>query len=191
MDVILKARGRGGPGRGAPALLSAAMLAVVFALGSAACSTGPHAHRASRSTATTLSGIDQAVIRGWKAAEDAFYSASYTSDSTSPALAATMVNPALRQAVTLLFAEHHDGYVGRGTYDLGHPQVLSLTGTQAVVSSCVYDGVIEVDTATGKSAPGVLGVAERAEVRSTLVQASAGLWKVSQRSVKEGSCAGS
>lgn len=167
-------------------------LVLLAGLGTAACSgspgDGPRA--APRTTTTTLSVGEQSIIQGWKAAEQAFYTAALTNDAASPALAATMVDPALQQAHQFLFAAKYDGYVGRGTFDLGHPQVVSVSDGTAAIESCVYGGVIEVLASSGQPAPAPYGVASNEEVRSTLTEVSPGLWKISRNSVTEGQCSG-
>lgn len=139
---------------------------------------------------TTVSGRDQQIVQGWKAAEEAFYTAAYTNDAAAPALAATMVDPALSQARQFLLSAKYDGYVGRGTFSLGQPRVISVSDSTAIVESCVYGGVVEVDAATGKPAPAPFGTASEETVRSTLLRASPGPWKISQNSVTEGKCSG-
>lgn len=187
---MVKARSRVGLPWTTRALGRLSTLVIVVGLGTAACSgggtDGPPA--ASRRTTTTLRATDQQVIQGWRAAEQAFYTAAYTNDAASPALAATMVDPALSQARQFLFAAKSDGYLGRGTFDLGHPKVVSVSGDTAVLKSCVYGGVIEVNATTGKPAPAPFGVASNEEVQSTLRQVSTGLWKISQNTVTEGRC---
>lgn len=146
---------------------------------------------AHRSTTTTLSARDQKIIQGWQAAEEAFYTAAYTNDAAAPALAATMVDPQLTQARQFLFSAKQDGYMGKGTFSLGRPVVLGVAGSSAKVSSCVFDGVIEIDSKTGKPAPPPFGVAQHALEQATMVEVAPGVWKESQVSVSEGSCAGS
>lgn len=161
----------------------------VLGFAAASCSGGGDATPvAGHPTTTTLSARDQQIVQGWRAAEESFYAASISGDPASPALAATMTNPELNQARTLLFVEQRDGYVGRGTYDLGSPRVVSETPTTAVVVSCIYGGVVEVDAKTGKPAPAPFGVAEKELERATMIEAGAGVWKESQLSVKEGTC---
>lgn len=166
-------------------------MALLTGLGAAACSGGHSdgSPAADRRTTTTLSVTDQQVIQGWKAAEQAFYAAALTNNAASPALAATMVDPQLSQARQFLFAAKSDGYVGQGSFSLGNPVVIGVTGTTARVSSCIFDGVVEVDAKTGKPAPAPYGVAERATEQATLVEVGPGLWKESHVIVSEGSCA--
>lgn len=166
-------------------------IAAALGVGAAACSGGDGPGTSSRPTTTTLSVAAQQVIQGWKAAEEAFYTAAYTNNAAAPALAATMVDPALSQARQFLFAAKYDGYVGKGTFSLGHPQVISLSATSAGVQSCVYGGVIEVEASTGKPAPAPFGVASQETVRSTLVETTPGVWKISKNSVSEGKCSAS
>ena len=170
---------------------AARLCAIVAALGigTAACSGSDGPRPRSGPTTTTLSVADQQVIQGWKAAEQAFYTAALTNDAASPALAETMADPALSQARQFLFSAKYDGYVGKGTFSLGHPHVVSLSDGTAVVESCVFGGVIEVEASTGKPAPPPFGVASQETVTSTLVQPVPGHWKISKNSVSEGKCA--
>ena len=172
---------------------AARLCAIVASLGigAAACSGSDGPRVGSGPTAKTLSVADQQIIQGWRAAEEAFYTAAYTNDAAAPALAATMVDPQLTQARQFLFAAKQNGYIGKGTFSLGNPRVIGRSGTTAHVTSCVFDGVVEIDTKTGKPAPAPYGVAQRATEQATMVEVSPGLWKESQVTVSEGTCAAS
>lgn len=217
-----------GPGGDAPGILrprtipralrhraSPLLVLALLALLAAACSsTGSNAsppstttsppQRSSSSAATSTTNpntaIDAAVLAGWRAAENAFYRATASPNGlTSPVLLATMVNPELLLVKRGLAGDEHDGFIGRGPWSLGSPEVAALdpkagTATTATVTSCIHDTQIVVDQKTGQPAPGLAGVPDWAGATSTMVLVG-GAWKLSKQSAvaastKEAACAG-
>ena len=179
---------RGGRARRGRATRAAAATVVLLL---AACGSAHKAGTAEGTTTTTLDAEAQAVLTGWRAAQQAFIAAEENPQGAySPALAATMADPELTQVRRQLLGNEHTGYVGQGSVRLGNPRV-TVQGTEATVSSCIYDGLILIQQATGKPAPGDLGKATNALIRSTMVLGGSGslaVWKESSAVVQEGSC---
>jgi hypothetical protein len=178
------------------------LLLSCLALAAAACSAAPAAAKdsptttsssvvtTSSSVVTTTTAADsqaQAVLAAYRAGWAAFEQATRTANAFLSALPATMVNPELQSARRILLADAHDGIIGRGTVTL-HPRLLSITGKSAVVVDCVWDASELVYKATGKPVPPVTPP-QKAGVRATLVEVSAGHWKVAVQYVNEGKCA--
>jgi hypothetical protein len=129
--------------------------------------------------------IDAAVLKAWRAAENAFYRAEASpTGSTDPALAATMVDPELELVERNLAANEAQGFIGTGSWDLGSPRVSALEPstrpTKATVVSCIHDTAILVDEHTGRPVAGVAGTPDWLGATSTMELTSAG-WKLSQQ----------
>ena len=171
-------------------LVLPACLAAVAVAGCGHATAADH----SPTTSSTLSSAARAVLSGWTAAQNAFADAERQPNGAySPALTATMVDPELTNVRRQLLGDEHAGLIGRGSVDLGHPKVVSLSNSSATVTSCIYDALVLVDAKTGSPAPGPLGQPAHAFVRSTMVPVSTGgspAWKEADSSVSEGACAG-
>jgi hypothetical protein len=101
------------------------------------------------------------------------------------------VDPELAYLTKQYVARALDGIVDIGTLDLGKPRVESMTGTKAVVVTCGVDGLMVIFKATGKPLAGLAGMGPMPTgIRATLVLTPSGVWKISDSSGKEGSCAG-
>jgi len=171
------------------AMASVAILSLV----ASACgtSTKPSAGIRPRAGATTttspLSATESAVLSAWKAAENAFYTAEADPRGLfSSALGQTMVNPELLLVKRNLAGNEHAGFIGRGTWNLGNPQVLQLGPTadhptNATVVSCIHGMQRLVNIQTGQPAPGVAGQVDWVGSTSTMVLTSSS-WKLSQQS---------
>ena len=189
------------------------VLALLAWLAAACSSPGPNASPPSSTTTTPipsssptttttnpLTATDAAILAGWRAAENAFYRASASPTGlTAAALPATMVNPELLLVKRGLAGDEHDGFIGRGPWDLGSPEVAAFDPSSgnpstATVKSCIHDSQIVVNQQTGQPAPGLAGVSDWAGATSTMVL-SDGIWKLSKQSAvaastKEAACAG-
>ena len=137
------------------------MVAIVAVTVLAACSPGRTAsHNPSPSPsprATTPVPVEAQVLSVWRAEHLAYADALRHLDPRAPGLAQTAINPALRRAVAYIAVTKAQGIVVRGSQDLGHPRVVSLTPDTAVVASCVHDGLILLNPKTNKPVPGVAG----------------------------------
>lgn len=161
-------------------------------LGLAACSSGgpalaSHGTPSTTSPADAASRVEAQVMTAWRAAENAFYAAEADPKGlSSTALTATMVDPELLLVRRNLAGDLQEGFIGRGTWDLGTPRVVSLGPaeghpTTATVKSCVRDGLILINEHTRKPAAGLAGTADWAGETSTMVLTSSN-WKLSQQS---------
>ena len=155
---------------------------------------------ATQTTSPSTTTLDTAIIAGWLAAENALYRSLESSDGlASPALPATMVNPELLLVKRNLAGDEHDGFIGRGAWDLGSPTVISLDPTNgnpnsAQVASCIHDTALLYDTQTGRVASGIDGQVDWLGSTSKMVLSS-GSWKLASQSAtanpkKSVACAG-
>ena len=178
-----------GPALHSRAVIAAVCLATATVL--VACSSDTPArtatsHPSTTSTPDAVNTMEGQVISAWRAAENAFYRAEADPKGLfSPSLSATMVDPELQLVRQNLAGDEHDGFVGRGTWDLGSPAVIQLGPTEAnptvaTVSSCIHDMQILVNTATGRPADGLLGQTGWIGAKSTMVLTASG-WKLSQQ----------
>jgi hypothetical protein len=126
------------------------------------------------------------VIRGYRAASNAFVQALATANPNDHALVATMVDPELVSIRANLVGDQQKGIVGRGAVTL-HPKLASLSSSTATVVDCVYSSSELVYQATGKPVPPVTPP-ENDGVAATLVLTD-GTWKLSKQTVTEGKCA--
>ncbi|MDA8283448.1 MAG: hypothetical protein M0Z42_09190 [Actinomycetota bacterium] len=170
-----------------PRSASAAILLAVGAL-AASCGGSPSiggTRRDHRSSTTTHSQA-AAVLAAYRAEQAAFEQAVDRADPTLGALAQTMTGAQLASVRRVLVADKTDGIVGRGSVQL-HPKVAYVHGTTALVLDCVFDSSELVYAATGKPVPPVTPP-EKVAVRSTLIEVSPGVWKVSDQHTTGGSC---
>ena len=140
------------------------------------------------STTSPTVSTSAAVLTGYRAEWAAFEQALSTADAFDPALAATMVDPALQLVRRNLVADNADGIVGRGSVAV-HPRVTKLTATSATVVDCAYSTSELVYAKTGLPVPPATphendGVTAVLVLRGTT-------WKVAQQTITEGTCAGS
>ena len=122
------------------------------------------------------------VIAAWRAAENAFYIAeSEANGESSPMLSATMVNPQLQLVQRNLRLDHSQGLIGRGTWNLGSPLVVSLEPSAhpatATVRSCIDDTAILINEKTGQPVAGVAGTPDWVSETSSMVLTDSG-WKL-------------
>jgi hypothetical protein len=170
------------------ATVLAGVLCAAISLG--ACSSTPstaHPLGSGNSTTDPTTAVDMTIITAWRAAETAFYESEASPNGlSSPALGATMVDPELRMVRANLAGNQTENFVGRGTWNLGSPLVVSLEPTEnqpttATVASCIDDMQILVNENTGQPASGLSGTPDWAGETSTMVLTSSG-WKLSQQS---------
>ena len=172
--------------RAAVAVVCLVMGALLVACSSDTPATKAGPNPSTNSTTDTVGTVEGQVISGWRAAEDAFYRAEADPKGLfSAALSATMVDPELQLVRQNLAGDEHDGFIGRGTWDLGSPTVIQLGPTQssptvATVASCIHDMQSLVNTSTGRPAAGLLGQTGWIGVKSTMVLTASG-WKLSQQ----------
>jgi hypothetical protein len=126
------------------------------------------------------------VLAGYRAAWSAFEDGLADADPSTPALAATMVDPQLEGVKANLLADQREGLIGRGTTTL-HPKVTAVSATTATVVDCAYSATELLYKATGKPVPPVTPP-ENDGVTATLIL-SGGTWKVSEQTVTDGKCA--
>ena len=137
-------------------------------------------------TADPLAAVDAEVVGAWRAAEDAFFRAEAEPDGAHSAeLEAAFTQPELAIVQQNLALQELAGTVGRGTWQLGSPTVVSVgptesAPTKATVVSCIHDTQLLVDRATGVPVPGVLGTPDWAAATSQMVR-TAGTWKVASQ----------
>ncbi len=173
--------------RRSQAVIAAAAVAVLAAsCGSGHSSSKGHPDSSTTITAPTTSATNSAVLTAYHAEQAAFEQAFLTADAYLPALQKTMADPQLQLVQRNLLGEKHDGMIGKGDVVL-HPHVASSSGSQAVVEDCLYSTQELVYAATGKPVPPITPP-EYDGVRSTLIEVSAGTWKVSQQTVTQGRC---
>jgi len=169
-------------------LLALCVLVACLAVG---CSSGrrsstPKPPPTSTSAPDPNAATKDAVLKAWRAAEDAFYQAEADPRGVfSAALDATMVDPELQLVRRNLAADEHSGFIGRGAWDLGAPRVTSLTPgdhpTKATVVSCIHDTQVLVDEKTGQPSSGPSGTPDWLGATSTMVLTDSG-WKLSDQS---------
>ncbi len=105
---------------------------------------------------------------------------------TLPALAQTMTGSELDSVRRSLVSDQANGIVGQGNVQV-HPKLVSMSGDRTVIHDCVFSSLELVYKSTGKPVPPVTPP-EHDGVTATLIQTSAGTWKVSTEHVTEGSC---
>jgi hypothetical protein len=137
-------------------------------------------------SSTTTTGPAPKVLAAYRAGWAAFEHALADSNSSDPALVATMVDPELQSVKANLFADQQHGMVGRGTFTL-HPKITALSPTSVTIVDCAYSTAELVYQATGKPVPPITPP-ENDGVTATLVL-TGGSWKVYKQIVTDGKCA--
>ena len=130
---------------------------------------------------------DSAIIAGWRAAFDAFDVASRTEDWTSPALAATNVQPQLGIDTGNLRLENEAGYISVGHDTILRVNVVKSRGQVATVVACTNEHEIAVFGSTHEPVPGELGEPGLTGFTSVMVQTPSG-WKIEQSESTENTC---
>ena len=141
------------------------------------------------STTSSPSAGDAAVLQAYRAEWAAFVAAVHIPDPAFAALSATTTDPLLTQLRQTLVYDKGTGIVGRGSVQLLHPHVVSVSVSMAIVQDCVYSALISVFAATGQPVPNQPGGTqpEYDGIKATLSLAS-GAWKVSDQSITAGHC---
>jgi hypothetical protein len=130
---------------------------------------------------------DSAIIAGWRAAFDAFDVAQRTEDWTSPALAATNVQPQLGIDTENLRLENEAGYIAVGHDTIYRVNVVKSRGRVATVVACTEGKEIAVFAATHQPVPGWLGETGLTGFTSVMVDTPSG-WKIEQNETTEDTC---
>ena len=142
------------------------------------------------STTSSPSAVDAAILQAYRAEWAAFVAAVRIPDPAYPALAATTTDPLLTQLRQTLVYDKGTGIIGRGSVQLLHPHVVSVSASVAVVQDCVYSALISVYAATGQPVPNQPGGTrpEYDGIKATISLAASGAWKVSDQSITAGHC---
>jgi hypothetical protein len=135
----------------------------------------------------TISSRDSAIIAGWRAAFEAFDVAARTEDWTSPALAATVVQPQLGIETGNLRLEYEAGYISVGHDTVLRVNVAKSRGLVATVVACTEGKEIVVFASTHQPVPGELGEVGLEGFTSIMVDTPSG-WKVEQNEMTENTC---
>ncbi len=149
-------------------------------------SSSPHAVNDGATSTDPAAAVDAAVIAAWRGAENAFYEAEADPQGLySPTLAATIVNPELQMIKASLAGDETEGFIGKGSWNLGSPRVVSLGPTQsqpttATVVSCIDDSAILWNEHTSQPASGAAGTPDWEGETSTMILTASG-WKLSQQ----------
>ena len=157
----------------------------------AACSSGKAAApRPSPSPSPSPSvNVEAQVLSAWHAEHEAYADALRTLNPRAPALAQSAINPALQRAVAYIAVVKAQGIVVRGSQDLGSPKVISLAPpsapTEAIVESCVRDGLVLLNGKNGRPVPGLSGQTTWNFERTTLTLVEGVGWMVSDNVVKQ------
>jgi hypothetical protein len=138
---------------------------------------------------SSTSSVQGTVISAWAAAQAAFEDAARTADPRSPELATTTVAPQLSWAESFLTLVQAAGEFSLGPVSLGRPRVVALGSELATVQSCVYDREVVVSATTRRPVPGVLGQVDY-ELFTSIMERTAGGWKLANQIVKVGLCHG-
>ena len=155
-------------------------------------STASTASTSAATTITTLAQVQAVIISQWVAAER-----NYVAVSKDPAgpdqakLVDYFIDPELSFLRTQFAARARDGLVDVGDLDLGQPRVVSMTASQAVVTSCETNRLQLIQKATGKPFPGKAGDPTPTPngIRATMILEPSGVWKLSTVDLQDGSCA--
>lgn len=135
----------------------------------------------------TINSADSAITAGWRAAFEAFDVASRTENWTSPALAATVVQPQLGIDTHNLMLENEAGYIAVGHDTVLRVNVVKRSGQVATVVACTDEHEIVVSGSTHEPVPGVLGAPGLAGFTSIMVETPSG-WKIEQSETTEDTC---
>jgi hypothetical protein len=128
-----------------------------------------------------------AIIAGWRAAFEAFDVAERTMDWTSPALAATVVQPQLGIDTENLRLEYEAGYISVGHDTILRVNVVKSRGQVATIVACTEGKEISVFGSTHEPVPGELGETGLTGFTSVMVETPSG-WKIEQSETTEYSC---
>lgn len=163
------------------------IVAIVATTTLAACSSGRAAapSPSPSPSATASLSVEAQVLAAWQAEHVAYADALRNLDPRAPGLAQTAIDPALRRAVAYIAITKAQGIVVRGSQDLGHPRVVSLTPDTAVVASCVHDGLILLNPKTNKPVPGLAGQVTWNFERTTLRYVEGVGWLVADNVVHQ------
>jgi hypothetical protein len=129
----------------------------------------------------------RAIIAGWRAAFDAFDVAQRTEDWTSPALAATVVQPQLGIDTENLKLENEAGYMAVGHDTIFRVNVVKRRGQVATIVACTEGNEIAVFASTHQPVPGWLGETGLTGFTSIMVETPSG-WKIEQSETTENTC---
>jgi hypothetical protein len=155
---------------------------------------------AAPSASATPEGTDAAVIAAYRAEIAAYDQALADTDNpgawTLPALANTMVNPELDAVKAELQSDENQGIVVTGMQTPLNPQVVSVTGTSATVSDCVWDTTVQYYRAhngfTAEPVPNQPGGTQPGgDATTATLMLVSGKWMVSDVTQKVDSCSGS
>jgi hypothetical protein len=135
----------------------------------------------------TITSRNGAIIAGWRAAFEAFDVAERTMDWTSPALAATVVQPQLGIDTENLRLENEAGYRSVGHDTVLRVNVVKSRGGVATVVACTEGKEIVVFASTHQPVPGELGEVGLEGFTSIMVDTPSG-WKVEQNEMTENTC---
>ena len=163
-------------------------LAALFGLTGCGSPSGPSPSSAHSPTPSS-NAAGAAILQAYRAESAAFVAAVQIPDPAYPGLTATAINPLLMNVRQSLIYDKTEGIVGRGSVQLLHPHVVSITGATAVVQDCEYSALVLVYAATGQAVPNQPGGTkpEYDGIKATITLVS-GTWKVSDQSGILGSC---
>jgi hypothetical protein len=169
-------------------------VASVIACSSGAAKSLPPTSGASApsvSSTTSRSQLEATILSRWIAAERASVAAA--KDPSGPEvllLENYYADPALSFLRGQYDANARDGLVAVGDIDPGQPRLVNMGPAQAVIFSCATNRLQLIFKATGKPVAGKSGDATPTPngIRATMDLAPSGVWKVTQSTVKDGSC---
>jgi hypothetical protein len=174
--------------------LTALAVSALLAVAAAGCGSGSTASTARPGTGTTAdpqAATKTAVVAAWLSGQQSLAAAERDPRGAySPVLTNYFVDPALQEIRRTLVADEHAGDIVRGSVTFGNPRVVTLLGNQAIVSSCLDGTGILVHADTGQPTAGPSGHPGPTGIRSTMLEASPGVWKTSNSTTRDGSCAG-
>jgi hypothetical protein len=174
-------------------------LLVAACTSSSAKTAGPHKTATTSSSTTvasasttTVAELQTAIVGQWRLAQEtlAALQRDPTAGGQNLLLADYVTEPLLSYSRRQFAARARDGLADIGSIDFGAPRVTSVTGSQAIVVSCINDGLALIVKATGKPFPGTNPNPQLEGTTSTMVQSPSGVWKLSDSLKKVGSCEG-
>lgn len=182
----------------------AALAVAVAAAGCSSGSSAPRTHPnvpgststtaaptgTSTTTSAPLNAARTAVLDEWESAQQTLYGylqgtwqqdradlvAGETSTDLWPKLANYFTGTALQSEDEFLVGVKQGELNGPTTYNLGHPQVSSLTTSSAVVTGCIYDS--GTTTAAGKPGPATLDGGAGGGSGTWDLELADGSWKI-------------
>lgn len=197
-----------GPARRGASATSALVMALVGALGLAACGGHPTsalstASNPRRSTTTlppttTTESIGSQALASWVQDQMMFYqlAAQFPISWNNPDLTQVDAPPLLYTLRSNLLALKEQGLVGPATYRVWPVKVLSVSASKVVVEGCSYDSGVLMH-ATDKAAAGAIGQPGFTVYRATMVPNSTdpGTWLIADQAPspttnREGPCKG-